>query len=168
MYSTSGYNGSVCSLRGQAGLCHFGFVTALLKFIFHILKMAEKMKLICINFLAHNKGLKNVHCYYLSSIHLFIRSVTIYLSILLPPSFLPSSFPSFLLSMFPLIPNFLLSLSSYLPSFPPSFHVLISPSIHPSIHHPLLHASLAWCSMPDCGDYKNKEDITPDSVEIPV
>ena len=143
MYSTSGYNGSACSLRSQAELCHFGFVTALLKLVFHILKMVEKMKLICINFLAHTKGLKLftiIICH--PSIYSFTQSPSIYPSFSLPPSFLSSFLPY-----------------TYLP---------IHPSIHPSIHHPLLHASLAWCSMPDRGDYKNKEDITPDSVEIPV
>ena len=58
----------------------------------------------------------------------FTQSPSIYLFILLPPSSLPYSFPSF--STSPLIPNFLLSLFSYLPSFLPYTYLPIHPSIH--------------------------------------
>lgn len=118
----------VRSLKSQAELYHFGFVTALLKLTFHILKMVEKMKL------AHNKGLQNAHYYHLSSIHLFIRSVAIYLSIhpslsLLPPFLIPF-FSAFRVSTHSKLPP----LPVFLPTSLPSFHILISTSIHPSIH----------------------------------
>ena len=118
----------MCSLRSQAELYHFGFLTALLKLSFHILKMVEKMKL------AHNKGLQNAHYYYLSSIHLFIHSVTIYLSIHPSPSLLPSL----------LIPFFFhVSTHSKLPPFPvflPPFLSSIYLSPHPSIHPSVIHS----------------------------
>ena len=113
----------MCSLRSQAELYHFGFLTALLKLTFHILKMVEKMKS------AHNKGLQNAHYYYLSSIPLFIPSVTIYLSIHPSPSLLPSFLIPF---FFPHLHSFQTSSFPCLPTFLPYIYLPIHPSIHPS------------------------------------
>lgn len=77
----------------------------------------------------------------------------------------------------PLLPFMHLSThQSTLPSFlffPPSFFYMLSAHacIHPSIHpptHALTDAFLACCSLPDCWDYRNKQNITSDSTETPV